>query len=120
MPATAECRERVLFGCLEFGQRRNVTAEDIRLCVELACRVRVPDGRIISRTRLTHFVVVEDPFVEPIGVRNRSSYTLNARTPSGTFRSRENQYLAATREHLPGSRNGEIRRLPMAVLLSSI
>jgi hypothetical protein len=38
-----------------------VTAEDIRLCAQLACRVRLPEGRTISSARITHFVVDHDP-----------------------------------------------------------
>ena len=68
MPATAERCERVSSGWLEFGQRRKVTAEDIRLCAELACHVRLPDGRMISSARITHFVVDHVPLVDPIGV----------------------------------------------------
>lgn len=63
MPATAERRERISFGCLEFGQRRKVTAEDMRRGAELACRVRLPEGRMISSARVTHFVVGDVPLV---------------------------------------------------------
>jgi hypothetical protein len=68
MLATAERFERVSSGWLEFGQRRKVTAEDIRLCAELACRVRLFEGRAISSARITHFVVDHVPLVDPIGV----------------------------------------------------
>jgi cell division ATPase FtsA len=68
MPATAEFCERVSFGWLEFGRRRTVTAEDIRRCAELACRVRLPEDRTIFRARITRFMVDDVPVAEPIGV----------------------------------------------------
>lgn len=68
MPATAKRCERVSLGWLEFGQRRKVTAEDIRRCAELACRVRLPEGRMISGARITHFVVDDVPLAGAIGV----------------------------------------------------
>ena len=45
-----------------------MTAEDIRLCAELACRVRLPEGRRISSARIMHFVVDHVPLVAPIGM----------------------------------------------------
>jgi hypothetical protein len=68
MPATAERCERVSVRWLEFGQRRKVTAEDILHCAELACRVRLPEGRMISSARITQFVADDVPLVDPIGV----------------------------------------------------
>jgi hypothetical protein len=68
MAATVERCERVSSGWLEFGRQRKVTAEGIGLRAELACRVRLPEGRTISSARITHFVVDHIPLVDPIGV----------------------------------------------------
>ena len=45
-----------------------MTAEDILHSAELACRVRAPEGRMISSARITHFVADGVPLVDPIGV----------------------------------------------------
>jgi cell division ATPase FtsA len=68
MPASAERCERVSLGWLEFGRRRKVTAEDIVRCAELASRVRLPEGRMISGAHITHFVVDDVAAAEPIGM----------------------------------------------------
>jgi hypothetical protein len=68
MPSIVKRCKRVSFGWLEFGRRRKVTAEDIRNCAQLACRVRLPECRMISSARITHFVVDDVPFLEPIDV----------------------------------------------------
>jgi cell division ATPase FtsA len=55
-------------GCLEFAEKRLVTASDVHRAVDLACRVRLPSGHAIIRTQVLCFLVDGVISFDPVGL----------------------------------------------------
>jgi cell division ATPase FtsA len=68
MPAAASENTIFVRGCIEFADKRPVTPDDIGRAVDLACRVRLPAGRAMTRARVLCFLVDGAMFFDPLGL----------------------------------------------------